>query len=131
MHVLVRRPLFAATSCLASRPATPLILVEADVGLWPVATKIHVPQYVGNLGIPGRKYRIVRWPDFRLSHFAISTCTSQTRQWRVIALRQADGASIDQSGEIRVLPFLESGGYRVFIGRIFAARDMFDGEDDA
>src|SRR5262249_4757467 len=28
--------------------------------LWPVATKIHVPPYVGNLGKPARKYRIVR-----------------------------------------------------------------------
>src|SRR5215471_6040386 len=56
---------------------------------------------------------------------------AQTRRWRVIAPRQADGPSIDQSGEIRVLPFFESGGYRVFIGRIFAASDLFDGEDDA
>jgi len=29
------------------------------------------------------------------------------------------------------LSFFESGGYRVFIGRIFAASDLFDGEDDA
>src|SRR5215471_7951441 len=56
---------------------------------------------------------------------------AQTRRWRVIAPRQADDPSIDQSGEIRVLPFFESGGYRVFIGRIFAAGDLFDGEDDA
>jgi len=48
-----------------------------------------------------------------------------------IAPRRADGASIDQSAEIRVLPFFESGAYRVFAGRIFAASDLFDGEDDA
>ena len=54
----------------------------------------------------------------------------QTSGERATPPRQADGASIDQCGEIRVLPFFESGGYRVSIGRIFAIRDMFDGEDD-